>query len=49
MGQTPRLLKPAETYSNLLIKGANKFDLAAVAKDAKAFKLSPVFEKVVIK
>jgi hypothetical protein len=49
MGQTPRLLTPAETYSNELIAGANKFDLAKVAKDAKAYKLSPVFAKVVIK
>lgn len=49
MGQTPRLLSPAETYSNALIKGANTFDHKAVAKDAKAFKLSPVFAKVVIK
>ena len=49
MEQTPRLLSPAETYSNRLIAGANKFDRAAVAKDAKAFKLSPVFAKVAIK
>jgi NitT/TauT family transport system substrate-binding protein len=49
MGQTPRLLTPAETYSNALIAGANNFNLAAVAKQAKAYKLSPVFAKVVIK
>jgi NitT/TauT family transport system substrate-binding protein len=49
MGQTPRLIKPSEAYSNALIAGANKFDRKAVAKDAKAFKLSPVFAKVAIK
>lgn len=49
MGQTPRLLSPAETYSNALIVGANNFDHAAVAKDAKGYKLSGVFAKVVIK
>ena len=49
MGQTPRLLTPAETYSNALIPGANKFDHKAVAKDAKAYKLSGVFAKVAIK
>ena len=49
MEQTPRLLKPSETYTNALVKGANKFSLAAVAKDAKAFKLNPVFAKVAIK
>jgi len=49
MGQTPRLIKPSEAYSNALITGANTFDHAAVAKDAKAYKLSPVFAKVAIK
>lgn len=49
MGQTPRLLKPEEAYTNALIAAANKFSLAKVAKDAKAFKLTPVFAKVVIK
>jgi NitT/TauT family transport system substrate-binding protein len=49
MGQTPRLLSPAETYSNALITGANNFDHAAVAKDAKAYKLSGVFAKVAVK
>ena len=49
MGQTPRLLTPAEVYTNDLIAGANNFDHAAVAKDAKAFKLTPVFAKVAIK
>ena len=47
MGQTPRLLKPAETYSNILIKGANKFDLAAVPSEGPAisFTLMPSFLK----
>jgi NitT/TauT family transport system substrate-binding protein len=49
MGQTPRLIKPSEAYSNALIKGANNFNLARVAKDAKAFKLTPVFAKVAVK
>jgi NitT/TauT family transport system substrate-binding protein len=49
IGQTPRLLTPAETYSNALLAGANQFDHAKVAKDAKAFKLSPVFAKVSVK
>ena len=49
MGQTPRLLTPAEVYTNDLIAGANNFDHDAVAKDAKAFKLTPVFAKVAIK
>ena len=49
MGQTPRLIAPSEAYSNALIKGANTFDHKAVAKDAKAYKLSPVFAKVAIK
>ena len=49
MGQTTRLLSPTEVYTNDLIAGANNFDHDAVAKDAKAFKLTPVFAKVTIK
>jgi NitT/TauT family transport system substrate-binding protein len=49
MGQTPRLIAPAEAYSNALIAGANTFDHARVAKDAKAYKLSAVFAKVSVK
>jgi NitT/TauT family transport system substrate-binding protein len=49
MGQTPRLMKPSEVYTNALLKGANAFDKARVAKDAKAYKLSPIFAKVSVK
>ena len=49
MGQTTKLLAPADVYTNALITGANTFDHAKVAKDAKAYKLSGVFAKVAIK
>lgn len=48
MGQTSKLLSASQVYTNALIKGANTFDHKKVAKDAAAYKLSPVWAKVAI-
>jgi len=43
------LLSADQVYTNALLTGANTFDHAKVAKDAKAYKLSGVFAKVAVK